>query len=120
MTEAELWDQFVEWMVAGGDSVASYFSVMFAFLVMAYFVGSKLSRIQARIVSTLFIWMSLGNIYVTGGYFFRAQMFKDRLFALDPNITFWLAPWAIILMLLMMLAGMCACLFFLLQTRKTP
>jgi hypothetical protein len=120
MTEAELWDQFVEWMMAGAESVTSYFSVMFAFLVMAYFVGSKLSRLQARIVSTLFIWLSFLNIYAAGGYLFRAQMFKDRLSAVNPDVTFWLAPWAIILLLLMMLAGMCACLFFLLQTRKTP
>ncbi len=30
MTEAELWDQFVQWMIAGGESLEGYISILFA------------------------------------------------------------------------------------------
>lgn len=92
MTEAELWDQLVQWVLGGGAAMMSFITIMFAFLVMAYFVGAKLSRIQAATVSALFIWASCIMIYAVVGYFYRAQMFKDRLIVINPDLQFFSFP----------------------------
>lgn len=118
MSEAELWDQQVQWMVAGGESMMGYVSIMFAFLVMAYFVGEKLSRNQTIIACALFVWASLMQIYAAIGYFWRAQMFVDRLLEIDPALVFFLSPGVTVLIALMMLIGMVVCLLFLQQTRR--
>jgi hypothetical protein len=120
MTEAELWEQQVQWMSAGGDAMMSFITIMFAFLVMAYFAGSKLSRIQLIIASALFIWASCLMIYGTIGYFYRAQMFVDRLVEIDPELRFFFSPTTSIVVALMMLIGMAVCLLFLHQSRKVP
>ena len=75
MTEAELWDQFVQWMIAGGESLGSYISILFAFLIMAHFIGAKLTRTQTIIASALLLWATAIMIYATLGYLYRAQMF---------------------------------------------
>lgn len=118
MTEAELWDQQVQWMVAGGDSIAGFITIMFAFLVMAYFAGSKLSRIQLIIVSALFVWVSCVQIYAVVGYFYRAKMFVERLQELNPELQFFLSAPIVLAVALMMAIGSAVCLFFLYQTRK--
>ena len=119
MTEAELWDQFVQWMVAGGDSMMSYISIMFAFLVMAHYIGAKLTRIQAYIACALFFWASAILIYAVVGYLYRAGMFMDRLLQLDPTRTFFLSTYTIAAMALMMLIGFFVCVLFLYQARRT-
>ena len=118
MTEAELWDQFVQWMVAGGDTMTSYISFMFAFLVMAHFVGAKLSKIQALIACALFFWASAVSIYAVIGYFYRAEMFMNRLLELDPSRPFFLSTTAIVAIALMMLVGFFVCIYFLYQVRR--
>ena len=118
MTEAELWDQLVQWVIGAGESMMSFITIMFAFLVMAYFVGPKLSRIQVTIVSALFIWASCIMIYVALGYFYRAQMFKERLAEINPELQFFLSPTAAVTVALMMAIGTAVCLIFLFQTRK--
>lgn len=97
----------------------SFISVMFAFLVMAHFIGAKLSRIQVGIASALFIWASFAMIYAMAGYFYRALMFVDRLRALDPELSFFFSPVTPIIIALMMLIGVFVCLFFLLQSRRS-
>ena len=118
MTEAELWEQQVQWMVAGSEFITSFITIMFAFLVMAYFAGSKLSRTQMIIASALFMWASCIMIYAVVGYLYRAQMFVDRLQELNPELQFFLTPTMAIIIALMMAIGMAACLTFLYQTRK--
>ena len=88
MTEAELWDQQVQWVSGAGDSMMAFISIMFAFLVMARFVGSQLSRTQVGIASALFIWASCPMIYSVLGFFYRALMFADRLKELNTALTF--------------------------------
>lgn len=120
MTEAELWDQQVQWVSGAGDSMMSFISIMFAFLIMAHYVGSKLSRTQVGIASALFIWAACLMIYAVLGFFYRAQMFADRLKELDTELTFFLSPWMAIVVALMMIIGIMVCLLFLRQARKQP
>ena len=118
MTEAELWDQFVQWMIAGGDTMMSYISIMFAFLVMAHYIGAKLTRIQAAIACALFFWASAILIYGVVGYFYRAEMFMNKLLQIDPGRTFFLSTYTIAAMALMMFIGFFVCVLFLYQARR--
>ena len=102
MTEAELWDQFVQWMVAGGDMMMGYISIMFAFLVMAHFMGANLTRTQTLIACALLLWATAIMIYATVGYLYRAHMFMDRLLEIEPDRTFLLSSTTIIAIGLMM------------------
>jgi hypothetical protein len=101
-----------------GDSMMAFISVMFAFLIMAHYFGSKLSSIQAAIISALFIWASAIQIYASVGFLYRAQMFADRLKEIDEQLTFFLSPVSAIVVVLMMLTGIVVCLVFLYQARK--
>ena len=120
MTEAELWDQQVQWVMGGGNSMMSLISIMFAFLVMAHYVGSKLTRVQAAMVSALFVWASLLITYGAVGYFYRAQMFAERLRELDAELVFFLSTGSTVTVGLMMLIGIIVCLIFFYQARKRP
>ena len=117
MSEAELWDQYVQWMVAGGETMISYISIMFAFLVMAYYIGAKLTRAQAWIAVALFFWASAIMIYGAVGYFYRAGMFMNRLVELDPSRTFFWSNYVVAAIPLMMFIGFLVCVFFLHQAR---
>ena len=118
MTEAELWDQFVQWMIAGGDSLGTYISILFAFLIMAHFIGKKLTRTQATIACALLFWATCIMIYAVAGYFYRAQMFMDRLLEFDPNRHFFLSTFAIIAIALMMIVGFFVSIYFLIHVRR--
>lgn len=118
MTEAELWDQFVQWIVAGGDMMMGYISIMFAFLVMAHFMGAKLTRTQTIIASALLFWATAIMIYATVGYLFRAQMFMNRLLEIEPGRKFLLSSTAIIAIGAMMFIGFVVSIYFLVHVRR--
>ena len=118
MTEAELWDQFVQWMVAGGESLEGYISILFAFLIMAHFMGAKLTRTQATIACALLFWATSIMIYAAVGYFYRAQMFMDRLLELNPGRFFFLSTFTIVALALMMVVGFFVCIYFLIHVRR--
>lgn len=118
MTEAELWDQFGEWMIAGGEAVGSYISILFAFLIMAYFTGAKLTRTQATIASALLFWATCIIIYTSVGYFYRAQMFMERLLELNPGMFFFFSKFAIVSIAVMMSIGFFVSIYFLIHVRR--
>ena len=118
MSEAELWEIYGQWMTSGGESMMSWVTVVFAFLVMSHYVGAKLSRFQAVVASVLFVWASLLLTYAVVGYFYRATMFMERLEAIDSELQFFLGTGAISAIAAMMVAGMVVGLLFLRNVRK--
>jgi hypothetical protein len=59
---------------------------MFAYLVMVFFAGSRLTRLQAVIASALYVWASVLTTYATVGAMWRALYFRDAVMALRPEV----------------------------------
>jgi hypothetical protein len=119
MTEAELWHMNLlaaENTFAGMENLAT---IIFAYLATAYFVGGKLSRFQAALVSVFFVVVA----YVFGAYAFtelrRAVYFLHELkenygvSEIVPNDVI-VPVGAIVLALLIP-----ACVYFMYQVRRS-
>ena len=65
MTEYELADLFTSLSAEAGRSTMDFVTVLFAYLVVAHFVGASLDRIYVAIVNVIFsvfaIWPILGT-----------------------------------------------------------
>ena len=117
MTEVEQWELFGQWTANGANYVMSYITIIFALLLMTFYIGSKLSRTQFWIVCTLFVWSSSLNIYATIGAFWRSLYFRNAILELQPEIQMFMNVPTIIAIGLTMLAGIIVALFFLVQMR---
>jgi hypothetical protein len=118
MTEAELWHMNLlaaENTFAGMENLAT---IVFAYLATAYFVGGKLSRFQAALVSVFFVFVAS----VFGAYAYtelrRAVYFLNELkenygvSEMVPNDVI-VPVGAIVLALLIP-----ACVYFMYQVRR--
>lgn len=55
MTEYEIIDAISSLRSEAGQHVMNFVSVMFGFIIAAYFVGAKLSRFQASVITILYV-----------------------------------------------------------------
>ena len=88
MTEYEILD------LVGGESAQSatqftlYLSVLFAYLVTAYFVGDKLTRLQALLLSGLYVFVNLAQAWGMTLTMSRVGELMERKAELSP-LTEW-------------------------------
>lgn len=97
-------------------SLTTLVTYLFGFITAAYLVGSKLSKIQATIISTLYIFSSLAWITTI---ITHADSFTT-LIAAHPGYVpsvFWLLPWSIIVVLVSV-SALIASLYFMYDVRS--
>lgn len=72
MTDAEAIELVAIWLGLGGDAMVSCTTVIFGYLLMAYYIGKRLTVLQNTIITALFLvfagWQTYGMIM----YFDRA------------------------------------------------
>jgi len=121
MTEAELWELNLLAVANTLTAFSVYLTVAFAYLAASYFVGSSLSRLQAFVISCLFIFASASCIGACTAQLHRASDFQKLLSSqsnemlLMPlqNASFWATY-----MPFLMGTGVIVSLYFMYNTRS--
>jgi lysylphosphatidylglycerol synthetase-like protein (DUF2156 family) len=120
MTEAELWQLHLLAVANTADAFQGVLTIIFGYLVTAYFVGRRLTQFQSAIVSLLFVLGTAGTSFMTFVEFRRAAMFMEQLTSqfgvesISPNAV--VIPLYVALMALLILASV----FFMYQIRRNP
>lgn len=120
MTEAELWNMQLLAAANASESFQGVVTIIFAYLVTAYFVGRRLTRFQAALVSLFFVLGAAGASFMTFVEFRRAAMFMEQLTSqfgvesISPNAM--MVPAFSALMALLIPASV----FFMYQIRRNP
>lgn len=117
MTEADLQELTTMMTAAAMSSVSIYLSILSAFLVVAFMVGSQLTRSQAFVVSKLFLLGALFFTYATTGTFIRQSSIVDRLAEIAPDETYFVSEWVALTIGFIQLLGILACLKFMWDVR---
>jgi hypothetical protein len=91
MTEAELWGLVFTSTERAASFGAQVLTIVSAYLAVAYFIGSRLTRVQVLIVSLIFAGGAITT--VAGGYVgtLRAAEFASQLQQIHPDRLFALA-----------------------------
>ena len=119
MTEYELADLLNSNGQALVETFAVFVSLMAAYLVAVYLVGDKLARSQLMIISCLYVVAGLFFIWTTLAFANRAIYYADAMEALHPDQTYGAQPFARNIIVLAMLLGMIASLWFVRKVRHT-
>lgn len=95
-------------------------TIIFAYLATAHFVGRRLTRFQAALVSLFFVLGAAGGSFMTFVEFKRAAMFMEQLRSqfgvesISPNAV--MVPLFAVLMVLLIPTSV----FFMYQIRRNP
>lgn len=124
MTEAELWGLLVSFSEQGASFGAQLLTIVSAYLAVAYLIGSRLTRVQALLVSVIFAGAAVTSVAGVYGATLRAvemaaelqQMHPDRLFLLVGRMGRVAPGLAAILEFTVIPVS----LFFMYQIRKNP
>jgi flagellar biosynthesis protein FliP len=120
MTQAELWHMQLLASANTSEAFEGVLTIIFAYLATAYFVGRRLTRFQAALVSFFFVLGTAGAALMTFVEFRRAVMFMEQLTSqfgvqsISPNAV--VIPMYAILMALLIPASV----FFMYQIRRNP
>lgn len=95
----------------GMTAMALYFTVISSYLIIAYMVGSQLSRSQLAIVSSLFLVFAMSLVFGTYSFFEAANSYGGSS---SDSIEYWLAP----IVAVAELAGIVAVLKFMFDIRN--
>ena len=124
MTEAELWGLLLAFTEAGASFGAQLLTIVSAYLAVAYFVGSRLTRVQGLIVSVIFAGAATTTVAGTYGATLRAAEVASQLQQIHPDKLFVLAGrmgrLAPGLSAALNLSLVPVSLFFMYQIRKNP
>ena len=124
MTEAELWGLLVAFTERGASFGAQLLTIVSAYLAVAYFIGSRLTRVQVLVVSAIFVGAAIITVAGIYGATLRAVEFAAQLQQVHPDRLFLLAG-----RMGRVVPGLSAALnfspipmslFFMYQIRKTP
>lgn len=74
-----------EFNVAGMTAMTLYLTAMSGYLLVAYMIGNKLTRLQCVIVTGLFLWFSVFVTLGTAGYFGRAYQLSGLFSEFKPS-----------------------------------
>jgi len=85
MTEAELIESAGIFYALVADMLSIYLSATTGFLIVAYVVGSKLTRGQLTVVSSLYLIFALVSSYLVVGYGFRGMSYMWLAKEVSPN-----------------------------------
>jgi hypothetical protein len=75
MTQYELIDAAGTFHGLASNSLMAYFSVLSAYLIVAYFVGSSLTRQQVLAITGLYLTVQLFTTWGTFNYFSAGRIF---------------------------------------------
>ncbi len=120
MTQAELWQLQLMAVSNTSGALTGTLTIVFAYLVAAYFVGARLSRFQAALISAVFVIGAGLGTFLAMVEFRRAAFFMDQLgqqFGV-PSIS----PNALVIPLFGVVLAMVipASVFFMYQIRRSP
>lgn len=120
MTEAELWQLHLVAVANTAEAFQGVLTIVFAYLVTAYFVGRRLTRFQSALVSLLFLLGAVGASFMSIVEFRRAVLFMGQLtnqFGVES-----ISPNAVIIPLYAVLMGLLisAAVYFMYQIRRNP
>jgi len=124
MTEAELWGLLVAFTERGASFGAQLLTIVSAYLAVAYFIGSRLTRVQVLVVSAIFVGAAIITVAGIYGATLRAVEFAAQLQRVHPDRLFLLAG-----RMGRVVPGLSAALelsiipvslFFMYQARKNP
>jgi hypothetical protein len=79
MAEAELWELIAVHAANAMSAFNIYLTVTFAYLIAAYLVGAKLSKLQTGLITGLFIFSAGSGWLAMVIYLRRAAIFQDML-----------------------------------------
>jgi len=117
MTEYELADLMGS---VSGDSlvfIPLVISLVSGYLVVAWLIGSKLTKSQLYLINSLFLGMNLllGSAWVT-----RVQValsYQSELLEINPERAGLVGPWLIPAVFILAISGITACLKFMWDVR---
>jgi hypothetical protein len=120
MTQAELWQLH---LLAVSNAITAFgvlLTLITAYLVTAYFAGSRLSRYQAAVVSALFLLGAGLGAFMAFVETRRAFFFVDQL-QLEFNVqSFTPGTFTLYLMGILLVLLIPAAMFFMYQIRRNP
>ena len=121
MAEAELWELIAVHAANAMSAFNIYLTVTFAYLIAAYLVGAKLSKLQAGLITGLFIFSAGSGWLAMVIYLRRAAIFQDML-ASESEIyarTFLMGGkfWSVYMAILLAI-GMAVSLYFMYDIRR--
>ena len=119
MTEAELVQAWGNFLGNSQTAMALYVSILSGYLVIAYVAGRKLSRLQVRVVSTLFATTALYVTFILTVWWQRALEFALEAKALNPNRIVTNSQFGVYGTGLLFCMGILAALYFMWDVRRT-
>jgi len=85
MTEYELIDAYQSVEASWQGAVSIFISILFAYLVTAYFAGAKLTRVQAAIVTGLYTLFSLFMLQMLATLLRRMTQLGTEILEFSPE-----------------------------------
>ena len=124
MTEAQLWGLLISFSERGDSFGAQLLTIVSAYLAVAYFIGSRLMRVQGLVVSLIFAGAAMTTVAGIYGAVLRAAEVASQLQQIHPDKLFILAGrmgrLAPGLSVALNLSLVPVSLFFMYQIRKNP
>ena len=120
MTEAELFETIGIFLDLSFSALEAYLTLTSAYLITAYIVGAKLTKIQLTILNSLYIVFSFITVFATSIYAYRATNLVPELKQLRPTdfLPGDQALSGILILSISMLIGILASLYFMFSTRR--
>jgi formate hydrogenlyase subunit 3/multisubunit Na+/H+ antiporter MnhD subunit len=118
MTEFELLQLIRDWSELSATTEATFLTLLFAYLLAAYFVGRALTRTQLYVLTAIY---SVAILRTVAAYFrqlSRVLEFGDQLGDLGSSYTLRIPAFAPYVMATIWLVGFGASLFFMRTCRR--
>jgi len=118
MTEAELWHMHLLAVENTSSGLEGVMTIIFAFLATAYFVGGRLTRVQAALLSIFFVVGAGTASMMAMVEFRRSVFFMDKLTQQFGVVS--ISPNSVVVPLLAIVLGLFipASVVFLYQMRR--
>lgn len=118
MTEAELWHMMLLSVDDLSTNLETVLTIVFAYLAAAHFVGKKLTRFQAALISFFFLFAAGISGFMSLVMWRRATYFMDQLGNRLGVETFAPNRPLIVIFAIMLALFIPACIFFMYQIRR--
>lgn len=117
MTEAELVESAGIYYTLVGDMLSLYLTATTGFLIVVYMVGTKLTRTQLIIVSSLYLVFSIVSSYLAVGYGLRGMSYAWRITEVNPDADIYATNTVPITLGIVLMGGIIASLKFMWDVR---
>jgi hypothetical protein len=118
MTEAELWHMMLLSIEDLSANLETVLTIVFAYLAAAYFVGNKLTRFQAALISFFFVFAAGMAGFMSLVMWRRATYFVDQLVSRFGVESFSPNRPLLVLFAILLALFIPACVFFMYQIRR--